>query len=184
MATSRRSPTPAKGASKSRARHAPPAETLWSRHQRDIWIVLLFLIGLLAALAEISALGPVGRVVNEGLKLAFGVGRVAIPIVLVGLGVVLLSGRIEVDRARFVWGMALALVSVSGLGDVTEGRPHWGASVAQMGRAGGWLGVAVGGSLTHLIGVGGTLAALVAVLVFLGVAMLTTFAVRHLWGVA
>ena len=165
MATSRRSPTPAKGASKSRARHAPPAETLWSRHQRDIWIVLLFLIGLLAALAEISALGPVGRVVNEGLKLAFGVGRVAIPIVLVGLGVVLLSGRIEVDRARFVWGMALALVSVSGLGDVTEGRPHWGASVAQMGRAGGWLGVAVGGSLTHLIGVGGTLAALVAVLV-------------------
>ena len=123
------------------------------------------MIGLLAALAEISALGPVGRVVNEGLKLAFGVGRVAIPIVLVGLGVVLLSGRIEVDRARFVWGMALALVSVSGLGDVTEGRPHWGASVAQMGRAGGWLGVAVGGSLTHLIGVGGTLAALVAVLV-------------------
>ena len=165
MASSRRPSTPAKGASASKARHAQPAETVWSRHQRDIWIVLLFLSGLLVALAEISALGPVGRLINEGLKLAFGVGRVAIPVVLIGLAVVLVTGRVEVDRARFIWGMALALISVSGLGDVTEGRPHFGAALSHLGRAGGWLGVAVGGTLMRFIGVGGTLAALLAVLV-------------------
>ena len=164
MASSRRPSAPAKGTAP-RARHAAPPETVWSRHQRDIWIVLLFLVGLLVALAEISALGPVGHAVNEGLKFAFGVGRVAIPVVLIGLSVVLVTGHVEVDRARFLWGMSLALISVSGLGDVTEGRPHFGASLAHLGRAGGWLGVAVGGSLVHLIGVGGTLAALLAVLV-------------------
>src|ERR1017187_4958272 len=80
MATARRPSTPAKGSSKRRARHAPaPRETVWSRHQRDIWIVLMILAGLLVLLAEIDALGPVGRGVNEGFKLAFGVGRVAIP---------------------------------------------------------------------------------------------------------
>jgi len=166
MASTRRPSTPAKGPSKSRARHAPaPRETVWSRHQRDIWIVMMILAGLLVLLAEIQALGPVGRSVNEGLKLAFGVGRVAIPVLLIGLGVVLVLGGVEVERARFLWGISLALISVSGLGDVAQGRPHLSSSVAQLGRAGGWLGVLIGGELARFIGPGGTVAALLAVLV-------------------
>src|ERR1019366_9017552 len=103
MANSRRSSPPAKGTAKSRARHAAVTrETLWGRHQRDIWIVLMILAGLLVMLAEISALGPVGRTLNEGLKLAFGVGRVAIPVLLIGLGIVLVTGRVDIERARFL----------------------------------------------------------------------------------
>jgi len=166
MASARRSSTPAKGSSKTRARHAPaPRETVWGRHQRDIWIVLMILAGLLVLLAEIGALGPVGRGVNEGLKLAFGVGRVAIPVLLIGLGVILVLGSVEVDRARFLWGISLALISVSGLGDVAEGRPKLGASVAELGHAGGWLGVLIGGTLARFIGPGGAVAALLAVFV-------------------
>jgi len=125
----------------------------------------MILAGLLVLLAEIQALGPVGRSVNEGLKLAFGVGRVAIPVLLIGLGVVLVLGGVEVERARFLWGISLALISVSGLGDVAQGRPHLSSSVAQLGRAGGWLGVLIGGELARFIGPGGTVAALIAVLV-------------------
>ena len=125
----------------------------------------MILAGLLILLAEIDALGPAGRGVNEGLKLAFGVGRVAMPVLLVGLGVVLVLGGVEVDRARFLWGVSLAMVSVSGLGDVAEGRPSLGASVAHLGRAGGWLGVLVGGNLARFIGPGGTVVALLAVLI-------------------
>jgi S-DNA-T family DNA segregation ATPase FtsK/SpoIIIE len=166
MATSRRASSPAKAASKTRVSRATATrETLWSRHQRDIWIVLVILAGLLVLLAEISALGPVGRGVNEGLKVAFGVGRVAIPILLIGLGAVLVTGHVEVERARFLWAICLALVAVSGLGDIAEGRPSLGASVAHLGRAGGWLGVVVGGNLARLIGPGGTIAALLAVLI-------------------
>ena len=126
---------------------------------------MMILAGLLVLLAEIQALGPVGRSVNEGLKLAFGVGRVAIPVLLIGLGVVLVLGGVEVERARFLWGISLALISVSGLGDVAQGRPHLSSSVAQLGRAGGWLGVLIGGELARFIGPGGTVAALLAVLV-------------------
>ncbi|MDE3138990.1 MAG: DNA translocase FtsK 4TM domain-containing protein, partial [Acidobacteriota bacterium] len=128
-------------------------------------IVLMILAGLLVALAQLDALGPVGRRVNEGLTLVFGVGRVAIPVLLIGLGVILALGRVELERARFTWGVCLALVSVSGLGDVIEGRPGLGASLAHPGRAGGWLGVLVGGTLARFIGPGGALAALLAVLV-------------------
>ena len=127
--------------------------------------MLVILAGLLVLLAEISALGPVGRSLNEGLKLAFGVGRVAVPILLVGLGIVLVTGRVEVERARFLWAISLALVAVSGLGDIVNGRPRIGASVAHLGSAGGWLGVLVGGNLARFIGPGGAIAALFAVLV-------------------
>jgi S-DNA-T family DNA segregation ATPase FtsK/SpoIIIE len=125
----------------------------------------MILAGLLVLLAEISALGPVGRGVNEGLKMAFGVGRVAIPVLLIGLGVVLVTGRVEVERARFLWAICLSLVAVSGLGDIAEGRPALSTSVAHLGHAGGWLGVVVGGTLARLIGPGGTIAALLAVLI-------------------
>ncbi|NNN07779.1 MAG: DNA translocase FtsK [Acidimicrobiaceae bacterium] len=166
MANSRRATSRAKGTTSSRGRHAVVThETLWSRHQRDIWIVLMILAGLLILFAEINTLGVVGRGVNEGLKLAFGVGRVAIPVLLIGLGVVLVTARVDIERARFLWAVCLALVAVSGLGDIAQGRPSMHASLAQLGRAGGWLGVGVGGTLAHLIGPGGTIAALLAVLV-------------------
>lgn len=125
----------------------------------------MILAGLFVLLAEINALGPVGRRVNEGLMLAFGVGRVAIPLLLIGLGIILALGRVELDRARFLWSVSLALVSVSGLGDIIEGRPTMGAPVAHLSRAGGWLGVAVGGTLARFIGPGGALAALLAALI-------------------
>ncbi len=125
----------------------------------------MILAGLLILLAEINSLGVVGRGVNEGLRLAFGTGRIAIPILLIGLGVVLVTGRVEIERARFVWAISLALVAVSGLGDIARGRPSLHASIAQLGRAGGWLGVGVGGTLARFIGPGGTVAALLAMLV-------------------
>ena len=83
MATTRKSAHAQKTRSKKTVRHAPAQEeTLWSRHQRDIWIVVMILAGLLLLLAEFNALGPVGHSLSSGLKLAFGVGRIAIPVLL------------------------------------------------------------------------------------------------------
>ena len=125
----------------------------------------MLLVGLLVLLAEVSALGPVGRHTNEGLKLSFGVGRVAIPVALIVLGAVLVRGPARVDRARVVWSISLSLVAVSGLGDIAGGRPGLGDSVAQLGRGGGWLGVVIGGTLARLIGEVGAVTALIAVLI-------------------
>ncbi len=143
----------------------PENLTPWQRHERDIWIVVLVVVGLLAALAEAGLLGPVGRAISEALKLLFGVGRFFLPPLLVALGVALVWGKVEVERSRFAWGLALGLVSVCGLGDLAGGRPGVHATVAALGHGGGWIGVLVGGGLHRALGVGGAVVVLLALLV-------------------
>ncbi len=139
--------------------------TLWQRHERDIWIVIMVVVGLFALLAEAGALGPVGHQVSRALALTFGVGRFALPIVLLFLGVALIWGKIEVERARLSWGVALGMISVCGLGHLGGGRPGLDAGVTKLAHGGGWLGVLVGGGLYHTVGVAGALVILLALLV-------------------
>ncbi len=139
--------------------------TLWQRHERDIWIVIMVVIGLSAMLAEAGALGPVGHQVSRALALTFGVGRFALPIALLCLGVALIWGKIEVERARLSWGVALGMISVCGLGHLGGGRPGLDDGVTKLAHGGGWLGVLVGGGLYHTVGVAGALVILLALLV-------------------
>ena len=60
-----------------RSRASSDSPTLWQRHERDIWIVVMVVVGLFALLAEAGALGPVGHQVSRALALTFGVGRFA-----------------------------------------------------------------------------------------------------------
>ena len=155
---------PSKGSSAKRATNTEEP-TLWQRHERDIWIVVLIVVGLLATLAEADLLGPVGRAISEALTLLFGSGRFILSPLLVVLGVALVWGKVEVERARFAWGLALGLVSVCGLSDLAGGRPGAHATVAALGHAGGWIGVLVGGGLHRALGVGGAVVVLLALLV-------------------
>lgn len=168
MAAARHQKKPVKKPSRSSSSKATPKPenlTPWQRHERDIWIVVLVVIGLLAALAEAGLLGPVGRAISEALKLLFGAGRFFLPPLLVALGIALVWGKVEVERSRFVWGLALGIVSVCGLGDLAGGRPGVHASVAALGHAGGWIGVLIGGGLHRALGVGGAVVVLLALLV-------------------
>jgi S-DNA-T family DNA segregation ATPase FtsK/SpoIIIE len=148
-----------------RASAKPGTDTLWQRHERDIWIVIMVVIGLFALLAEAGALGPVGRQISRALALTFGVGRFVLPVILLGLAVALLSGTIEVERARLSWGVALTTISVCGLGHLAGGRPALDAGVKALAHAGGWIGVLVGGGLYRSVSVGGALVILIALLV-------------------
>src|ERR1022692_3828649 len=135
-----------------RARASSDTPTLWQRHERDIWIVVMAVIGLFALLAEAGALGPVGHQVSRALAITFGVGRFALPIVLLCLGVALIWGKIEVERARLSWGVALGMISICGLGHLGGGRPPLNAGVTKLAHGGGWLGVLVGGGLYRTVG--------------------------------
>jgi DNA segregation ATPase FtsK/SpoIIIE, S-DNA-T family len=177
VATQRSSKKPAKRAPAKKGAHAQP--TLWQRHERDIWMVVFFLVGVCLVLAEIGALGPVGRSLATALNTVFGVGRVALAVSLVGLAVALVLGKIEFDRARFSWGLSLLVIAVSGLGDLSHDHLSYGASSARLGDAGGWLGVAVGGTLRQFIGTAGA-AALCAALFVVGVMFVTSIGLRAL----
>ena len=127
--------------------------------------MLLVVGGLLVALAEVRALGPVGHAVARALALLFGVGRFALPIILLGLGVGWGWGKLEVDRARLGWGASLGLMSICGLGHLAGGRPGFDASASVLGHAGGWLGVVSGGGLYGALSGAGAFIVLAAVLV-------------------
>ncbi|HEY5439402.1 MAG TPA: DNA translocase FtsK 4TM domain-containing protein, partial [Acidimicrobiales bacterium] len=164
MAQARHKKKPVKKTARgSRASSSEPS--VWERHARDLWIVLLIVIGCFAILAEAGALGPVGRAISRGLAVSLGVGRFALPIMLLGLGVALVIGRIEVDRNRVLWGIALGLISICGLGDVAGGRPGVHATTKAFAHGGGWLGAVIGGALDKWIGIAGAVVVLLAVLV-------------------
>ena len=163
--TRRRKKPVKKAAGRSRATSASEESNVWRRHERDLAIVALVVVGLFVALSEIGALGPVGRAILRALSDLFGVGRFALAIILLGLGAAMIWGKIEFDRARVGWGVLLGLISISGVADVVGGRPGLHATTKVLGRDGGWLGVGVGGGLASGIGDAGALVVLFAVLV-------------------
>jgi S-DNA-T family DNA segregation ATPase FtsK/SpoIIIE len=127
--------------------------------------VALVVVGLFVALAEVGALGPVGRAISRALSDVLGVGRFAMAIILLALGVAMVWGKIEFDRARVLWGVVLGLLSISGIADLFFGRPGLHATTKVLGHAGGWLGVAVGGGMAKALGVAGAIVVFFAVLV-------------------
>ena len=168
--------------SASRARAPRASTSVWRRHERDLWIVVLVVAGLFVALAEARALGPVGHGVATALSYLMGVGRFALPVMLVGLGVALVAGGVDLDRARLGWGVSLGLLSICGLGHLAGGRPALHASGAALAHAGGWLGVVVGGGLRAGLGSAGAVVVFVAALV-LALIVATGVGLRALGGV-
>ncbi len=154
-----------KAAPRSRAKAASGEPNIWQRHQRDLLIIGLVVVGLFVALADLHALGPFGRAIDRGLSDVLGVGRFALAIILLGLGISLLWGKVELDRPRASWGVVLGLISVSGLADIAGGRPGVHATSGVLGHAGGWLGVVTGGALASGTGVAGAVIILVALFV-------------------
>ncbi len=150
---------------KKAARGSAASAGVWERHTRDLWILLLVVIGAFCVLAEAGALGPVGRGISKGLAIAFGVGRFALPIMLIALGAALVAGRIEVERTRVAWAIALGLISICGIGDLAGGRPTLHATTKEFAHAGGWLGALIGGGLDKAIGIAGALVVLLALLI-------------------
>ncbi len=162
VAQARHKKKPVKKTARGSAAQAP---SVWERHTRDLWIVLLVVIGAFCVLAEAGALGPVGRGISKGLAIALGIGRFALPVMLLALGAALIVGKIEVERPRATWGIALGLISICGIGDLAGGRPHLHSSTKQFAHAGGWLGAAIGSGLVKYIGIAGALVVLLALLV-------------------
>ncbi len=125
----------------------------------------IIVVGFFVALADVGALGPVGRTISRALADLLGIGRFALAIVLLALGVALVWGKIEFDRARASWGVVFGLISISGIADLAGGRPGLHATSKVLGHDGGWLGVAIGGGLSKGLGVAGAVVVLLAIFV-------------------
>jgi S-DNA-T family DNA segregation ATPase FtsK/SpoIIIE len=139
----------------------------------DLWGLAFLLLGVLAALGTYSDLiGPAGRGLRDAAGGAFGLGRWALPVALGVLGGYLVRGRDGCQPGRVALGLALVLVSLSGLLQVVLGKGTVHQPVASMGKAGGVVGAGIG--IAWRAGLGGWGAGLVCGAVFFVACLIIT----------
>jgi len=119
-------------------------------------------IGVLIALAVyVELAGPVGRGADAVLGAIIGVGRYALPVVAITIGVVLLRDDDAPGRTKMTLGWGGLVVAALGVVHIGRG-PDGYTGVDELGGAGGWIGAVVGQTLRALIGPIGAVLVLVA----------------------
>ncbi len=121
-------------------------------HVQDLAGLALVAVGLLAALAVFWDLaGPAGRALRDGAATAFGVGRFAVPFVVLGAGALVLWRRPLCDPVRLGAGLAVLVVTVCGLLHLFRSGPEWGAGREEIARAGGAVGLVAADPLRSVL---------------------------------
>jgi S-DNA-T family DNA segregation ATPase FtsK/SpoIIIE len=142
--------------------------------EAEFWGIGLIGVGLLLGLGIYidKKAGWLGRGVAQIVGWFTGLGRFIVPIALVGAGVALIRRGRSDHRWRLVIGWGVTALALLGLLHLARGPQHLWSGFDELGRAGGWLGAAVGVPLKALLSSWG--AAIVFSVVFLGGAMLIT----------
>ncbi len=165
-------------------------------HWHDVWGVLAVALGVLAGLGLYADLaGPLGETLADALGSALGRFSLVVPVVLVVVGAVLIRGpRSDADGTegsrdlavagvpvRWLVGGLLLFIAAAGLFHLGGGQPDTSAPADDLAKAGGYLGIGVGGSLADVLGVWGSALVLVAVGV-IGLVVVTGVSVRTVAG--
>ena len=152
-------------------------EAVGDREDEFLGIGLIALGVLLALAIYFKLAGPLGRGATTVVGWFTGIGRFAVPVVLVGIGVALVHKGRSSNRTRLVVGWGLVTLSILALLHVVRGpKKIWGG-FDTLGRAGGWLGALVGEPLRSLLASAGAIVVL-GVLFLAGVLLITGSSVR------
>lgn len=132
---------------------------------------------LLGLAIYLNLAGPLGSGTETVLGWFSGIGRYAVPVVLVALGVSLLrSGRTS-SPIRLAIGWIMVSLAALGLLHVARGPDKISANFDELGTAGGWIGALIAEPLEALINSAGTVVLLVAVLLG-GLLLVTQTSIR------
>ncbi len=180
MATTNRTSRTGRGAAtggRSGKRTQQSAAKKRAQNQREAKGIALLALALLLGLALYTgATGSFGRLLATVLGALIGRARYLAPLAMLALGWRLLRPP---EKKKTSYGSRLELAAV-GFGaaasfavlDMLGGRPGWGSSVNFLSRAGGWAGVAVGGTLERYFGYWGEIILTIA-MVAVAVVLLT-----------
>ena len=107
----------------------------------EFWGIGCIALGLLLALSiYVGVAGPVGRGIETSSGWLLGLGRFALPLVALGIGIAMVRHRSIEHRARLTFGWMLIVIALLGLLHVINGADKIVADVDAMSQAGGWLG--------------------------------------------
>jgi len=140
-----------------------------------VWGLVLIVGGVLAGLGIFADLtGPAGRAVRDGSAAALGLGRVLLPVALIGVGAVLVRGRPKPppggkrDSAPVAMALGFALLAMSMCGLLHMVRDQDGGRRG-LSDAGGFLGAGMAGPLRSALATWG---ATIVLVTLAGVALL------------
>jgi len=132
----------------------------------EILGLLLVVGGLLAGLSVyLERAGVFGRLLDSGLGWSVGSTRVLLPVAMVGTGLAMFRERSEFGEIsrRLPVGLVMAVVSVTGILHIARDRPGIDDGADGLGRAGGLIGVGIGGGLEAMVATWGAVLVLVGV---------------------
>jgi len=150
----------------------------FGRHADDVWGVFLLVGGILLGLAAFGLAGPFGRMVDSGLRLAFGVWTLALPAVLAVLGVALILSPRNHEPGRLATGFAVTFVASLGFFHLLTGTISLAGSLELVKQRGGAVGSLIAFPLRRVVGFWGASVVLVA-LIALGVLLITRTTLRE-----
>ena len=139
----------------------------------EFWGVGMISLGILLVLSMyLHMAGPLGEAIDTTFGWLLGLGRFALPLVAIGIGVAMVRRRSVEHRVRLGVGWAIVVLAVLGLLHLMNGDDKIVASVDAMSQAGGWFGAVIGEPLRSTVSWAGALVILLAVA--LGGVMLIT----------
>lgn len=138
--------------------------------KRGILIVFLFALAGISILSLFNLAGSAGQYIENSLASFFGLGRFVIPIILLGLGYIILNGeKYELGISNFV-GLLLLILSSESLLHLCFAYDD-PFSLAIVGSGGGYLGLILAYPLLSALGMVAT--SLILIAVFLSSILLT-----------
>ncbi len=129
--------------------------------RRDIQGLALVALGVILGLGLYTgATGILGQALATATGTVFGLVRFVVPLALIAAGWQLVRGKTKRKTTRrkrkVAWAHYLAwafvVAAIFCILDMTGGRPFWSSSTADLSRAGGWVGVLIGGTIERYLG--------------------------------
>jgi S-DNA-T family DNA segregation ATPase FtsK/SpoIIIE len=137
-------------------------EAVGGRESEFLGLGLIGLAVLLALAVYVNLAGPLGRGIETLTGWLFGLGRYAVPVVLVAIGISLLRKGRSASPIQLLVGWLLMSLSILGLLQVARGAEQLGDASDGIADAGGWIGALVGTPLEALLDTAGSAVLLIA----------------------
>ena len=129
----------------------------------EFWGIGLVSLGLLLILSMYAHMaGPLGTGIDKMFGWLFGLGRFALPVISIVIGVAMVRRRSVEHRVRLSVGWGINVLAILGFLHLVNGADKIVASVDAMSQAGGWFGAIIGEPLRSTVSWAGALVVLLA----------------------
>jgi len=126
----------------------------------EFWGISAGLLLILSMYAHMA--GPLGTGIDKMFGWLFGLGRFALPVVAIVIGVAMVRRRSVEHRVRLSVGWGIEVLTILGLLHIVNGEDKIVASVDAMSQAGGWFGAIIGEPLRTTVSSVGAFVVLLA----------------------